>query len=112
MGIEPSPERVKFLQAWAQCEGGTARYNPLNTTFHLPGATRYNSVGVQNYEDHMQGLAGTLATIRLPYYSDLRKALAQKGLSAAEIARRSRASIATWGTDPGCVVARAGGHAA
>lgn len=50
--------------AWMQTEGGSARWNPLNTTKRMPGSTDYNSVGVQNYPDFDTGLAATLSTIR------------------------------------------------
>lgn len=103
MGLEPTTERVRFFRAWAACEGGRASYNPLNTTYPAMGATEYNSVGVRNYADELQGVACTLATIRLSYYSRLRKALATNGLSAEQILHRGAGDVATWGTDPACI---------
>ena len=49
--------------SWIQAEGGTARWNPLNTTQRMPGSWDYNSVGVQNYPDFETGLAATVKTI-------------------------------------------------
>jgi len=47
---------------WAN-EGTAAVWNPLATTYYLPGATKFNSVGVRNYESLGQGLNGTRLTI-------------------------------------------------
>jgi hypothetical protein len=57
-------ENNRLLQAWAQSEGGNAKWNPLNSTMRLSGsvswtlATNYNSVGVCNY---LYGIAGVCA---------------------------------------------------
>ena len=106
MGIKPSAARLSFLRAWAACEGGTARFNPFNTTLELAGATRYNRAGVRSYSDRYQGLAATLLTLRLPYYDALRKALAAPNLSAVAIARRSTVALDTWGTGTACILGR------
>lgn len=49
--------------SWIQAEGGTALWNPLNTTQRMPGSWNYNSVGVQNYVSFEQGLEATVKTI-------------------------------------------------
>ena len=49
--------------AWADQEGSTASWNPLDTTYDEPGATLYNSVGVRNYVSLQQGLDATVATL-------------------------------------------------
>ena len=59
---------VDGLVAWQTAEGGggaNARWNPLNTTWRLPGtgATDYNAVGVQNYPDLLLGLDATVRTL-------------------------------------------------
>lgn len=98
-----SHERLWFLAAWQECEGGTARFNPLNTTYKLQGSTDYNSAGVQHYEDELQGLAATILTLRLSYYRDLMEALRDDRLSARQILARSEKAIRIWGTNPLCI---------
>lgn len=54
-------------RAWAaqmQAEGGSARFNPFNTTLEMPGASDYNSVGVKNYASATQGIEATVKTLR------------------------------------------------
>jgi hypothetical protein len=51
------------LISWIQAEGGTAQWNPLNTTQRMPGSWDYNWVGVQNYPDFETGMAATVKTI-------------------------------------------------
>lgn len=51
------------LVSWMQAEGGSAAYNPLNTTLLMPGSTNYNSVGVQNYTSFRQGIEATAYTL-------------------------------------------------
>jgi len=103
MGIVPTNSRLDFLAAWAQAEGGTARFNPLNTTEKVPGSKAYNSAGVQHYSDALQGIAATLLTLRLHYYDRLRAALAADGISALEILSRSTSDVRTWGTNPNTI---------
>jgi len=106
LGEHATRPRIRFLRAWAACEGGTARFNPLNTTLYLSGSTAYNRAGVRNYDDAIMGLAATLLTIRLGYYSGIRAALRATDITAAQIALRSRSGIRTWGTNPDCVIRR------
>lgn len=106
LDVPATRARLRFLAAWAACEGGSASYNPLNTTYNVAGATTYNSAGVRNYQDRMMGLAATLLTLRLPYYAHLLQALRTPGLSAASIARRGARDMATWGTSAACVERR------
>ena len=49
--------------AWEQQEGTTAGWNPLATTYALPGATTYNSAGVRNYPTLEDGLRATVLTL-------------------------------------------------
>jgi hypothetical protein len=109
IGVEPNHERVKFLNAWAACEGGTADFNPLNTTMPMEGARTYNSAGVREYADSIQGVAATILTLRLGYYRKLRQELAAPHRTARQIAVGSREAIHTWGTDPQCIIRRLGG---
>lgn len=98
LGSDARPEQVRFLRAWQRAEGGTAHFNPLNTTQPVPGATRYNSVGVKNYPDELSGLAAHLLTLRLPYYARLCAALRSPTLRADEILDAGASGIRTWGT--------------
>jgi hypothetical protein len=52
--------------AWETTEYTSASWNPLATTYFLPGSTRFNSAGVRNYLSLGQGLEATTATLRLP----------------------------------------------
>jgi hypothetical protein len=57
----------RALQAQLQTEGGSAKYNPFNTTLKMPGSTDYNKiapgVAVQNYTSAAQGIAATVKTL-------------------------------------------------
>ena len=103
MGRASTKPRVEFLRAWADCEGGSARFNPLNTTLRVPGSSSYNSAGVQHYEDRLQGLAATLLTIRLSHYAGVRDALGRRGIGSRRILQLSESGIRTWGTNPACI---------
>jgi hypothetical protein len=50
--------------AWQAQEGTRAAWNPLATTRGMPGSTRFNSHGVQNYASLEEGLQATLLTLR------------------------------------------------
>jgi len=65
-GIEaPVTKRnLLVIVSWIQAEGGTARWNPLNTTKAATGATDYNWVGVKNYPSFTVGLAATVSTLQ------------------------------------------------
>jgi hypothetical protein len=70
-----------FWLAWCLAESGTepctgqsgrgAHWNPLNTTWELPGATKYNAVGVRNYPTEADGILAESSTLRLSYYAEL-----------------------------------------
>jgi hypothetical protein len=98
LGVKETPEKIKFLQAWRQGEGGEARNNPFNTTKDVPGTadTKYNSKGVRNYPDRQTGLAATLATLKLPYYTEIVDLLNKDTVKAEELART--AALKKWGT--------------
>jgi hypothetical protein len=49
--------------AWEQQEHTEAAWNPLATTYAMPGATRFNSVGVRNFASLDQGLDATVLTL-------------------------------------------------
>lgn len=50
--------------AWEAAEYTTARWNPLATTYYLPGSTQFNSSRVRNYVSLQQGLEATIKTLR------------------------------------------------
>lgn len=64
LGASHTENNANALISWMQAEGGTAQWNPLNTTQEAPGAWNYNSVGVKNYPDYGTGMDATLKTIK------------------------------------------------
>lgn len=93
-----SAENRRLLGAWARAEGGSARYNPLNTTEPWPGATDYNSVHVRNYRSGADGIAATAATLENGYYKGIVHDLQDGTLPAKMIVQRNAAEFSTWGT--------------
>lgn len=85
------------LIAQIQAEGGEARFNPLNTTLPMPGATDYNAVHVKNYVSYGQGLDATAQTLRQDNMAKLLGAL-RRGDSAR--AYWVALGSSPWGTHP------------
>lgn len=54
---------LRALLAWMQAEGDAGRFNPLNTTHEMPGATDFNWVGVKNYASFEDGVRATAITL-------------------------------------------------
>jgi hypothetical protein len=110
LGANETPEKIKFLKAWRQGEGGSAKNNPFNTTKDIPGDadTKYNSVGVRNYPDRQAGLDATLATLKLPYYKNLVAMLQKDDITADELSKAK--DLDTWGTGPMVRKVLAGGR--
>lgn len=99
------PEGMRLLDAWQRAEGGTARWNPLNTTLRLAGSTDYNGTGVQNYFRPTEGCAATVLTLVNGNYNGILGDL-QNGTKTAEQIVNDRASqFRTWGTDPSVILA-------
>lgn len=93
------PEVWKVWEAWARAEGGTARFNPFNTTEPWPGASEYNTAGVKNYPSAQAGIAATVATLRNGFYPGLvRDFTSPRGLTARQIVARNAGELNTWGT--------------
>lgn len=92
-----APNR-QLLAAWAKAEGGTATYNPLNTTEPWPGATDYNSVGVKNYPTGAAGIAATAATLVNGHYPGIVHDLRAGGFTAVQMVERNAPQFDTWGT--------------
>lgn len=67
MGINPTKQDIAWLDAWQTTEGGTAAFNPLNTTLPESGATPYNTLQggghVWNYPTATIGTSATAATL-------------------------------------------------
>jgi peptidoglycan hydrolase-like protein with peptidoglycan-binding domain len=98
VGANETPEKIKFLKAWRQGEGGKARNNPFNTTKNVNagGVSNYNSVGVKNYPDRQTGLNATVSTMLLPYYRNLIALLRNDNMTADQLA--ACPDLHTWGT--------------
>lgn len=63
LGAPVTKRNLWALVSWMQAEGGSASWNPLNTTQEMPGATTYNWVGVKNYKSFDQGVEATVKTL-------------------------------------------------
>lgn len=99
IGANETAEKIKFLKAWRQAEGGKATNNPFNTTFKLssdPNISDYNTAGVKNYSTPDFGIDATSKTLLLPYYSNLILKLKDDNITSDELA--SEPSLKTWGT--------------
>lgn len=96
--ITPTNNNMQALVGWMNAEGGNwsnnARYNPLNTTQGLPGASSVNSVGVKSYGSWAQGLVATAQTMTNGHYGPILSSL-QSG-TPADIAAAIGSS--PWGT--------------
>jgi hypothetical protein len=71
----------RFLAAWAQGENTRARFNPLATTRSVNGGwgldalaageSNFNSVGVKDFADYVDGLGSTVASITNGRYNEI-----------------------------------------
>lgn len=65
-----------FWQSWQRREGGSARWNAINTEWKLPGSTFYNHTseneGVQNYLSQPQGVQATIESLDQAYYENIK----------------------------------------
>lgn len=71
LGAPVNQANLSILRAWQKAEGGTASWNPFNTTAKMPGATPYNNNNgypVMNYRSETDGVAATIKTLKLGYY--------------------------------------------
>jgi peptidoglycan hydrolase CwlO-like protein len=66
IGAPVTRNNLVVMVAWQTAEGTLATWNPLATTYNMPGATPYNSVGVRNYTSLDQGLEATMRTLQVP----------------------------------------------
>ena len=98
LGAPVTDQNLLYLAAWAQAEGGHARYNPFNTTQQAAGSTAYNDNNghpVRNYTSPKQGLDATYQTLTNGRYQDIVSAL-RNGSDAMAAAKALKAS--PWGT--------------
>lgn len=71
LGAQATSQAIADVMFWEGREGGnwhnTAKFNPLNTSYQLPGSTNYKTGkvgdGVQAYTSWQQGLQATLGTL-------------------------------------------------
>jgi hypothetical protein len=75
IGAPVTPQNVQNLDVWQRAEGGSTanpdNYNPFDTTLPAPGSFGTNSVGVQAYPDWSTGLAATVKTLEMGYYTNI-----------------------------------------
>jgi len=92
-------QNLAAIVAWEMAEGGhwnnSAHYNPLNTTWTMPGSTSMNSVGVKAYVSWQQGFKATLKTLHNGYYDGILRAL-RRGDNAQAVA--DAVADSPWGT--------------
>lgn len=104
---------IMGLAAWHKAEGGTATWNPLNTTQGAPGSTDYNSVGVKNYPNEAIGVSATIKTLTNGNYPGILKALRAEAFDIQALAQAVDSSV--WGTKhltdvaAGCTAVQAAG---
>jgi peptidoglycan hydrolase CwlO-like protein len=100
LGMPQTSDNLAAIIAWEMAEGGhwynSAHYNPLNTTWRMPGATSMNSVGVKAYLSWAQGLAATVNTFHNGLYENILAAL-RAGNDAQAVA--DAVGTSPWGTN-------------
>lgn len=103
VGAKQRAENLRLLDAWQRAEGGAAKWNPLNTTFSLPGASDYNSAGVKNYPRPVWGVCAIALTLSNGNYGGILADLQAGTKTAEQIVRDRDAQFRTWGTDPATI---------
>ena len=79
IGAPVTDMNMQSMLAWMTGENTRAAFNPLATTRKgFAGATEFNTAGVKNFKDFEQGVAATIETLNLSYYTDVVSAL-QRG---------------------------------
>lgn len=104
-----SYENVRLFDAWIRCEGGNAKWNPLNSSLSLGNQwtepVDYNSIPVRNYRYETAGVVATVLTfiqreadgsIR---FGGIMGDLQQSKKTAEQIVEDRRAEFSRWGTD-------------
>lgn len=89
---------IEYMKAWRLAEGGTASFNPFNTTQKWEGSTNYNHVGVKNYKTEKDGVDATVKTLLNGRYNDIVESL--RSDNPPEVTAASD-SLSVWGTGKG-----------
>lgn len=98
IGAPFTPSNLAFLNQWQAQEGTSAAFNPLATTQGARGARNFNSVGVKDYLNSLQGLDATAKTLKNGYYPDIVAGLRQGNpWGNSHVA----SELNTWGTGSG-----------
>jgi hypothetical protein len=63
MGAPSCRDNLVAVVAWQLNEGTSADWNPLATTYYMPGSSAFNSSGVRNYSSLASGLEATRSTL-------------------------------------------------
>lgn len=97
LGAPASEQNLRFLYAWRIAEGGSAAYNPFNTTYKTENCSIYNnsSHGVKNYPTESEGLNATVKTLTNGKYNEIVNGL-KNDIGAEQIAASDQ--LKTWGT--------------
>ena len=100
-GIPVTQFAIQALQAWAQKEMTRACWNPLATTWNVPGRScAYNRVGVKHYMSEADGVHATASTLSLERFDALRRFLAMEEWDEEELPRA--VGIFVLGSPHGC----------
>lgn len=80
LGAPTSANNLVTMVAWARAEGGhnqnSRRYNPLNTTLGMPGATNGGAQGdIKAYLSYADGVTATVNNLLEPRYANIVAAL-------------------------------------
>jgi hypothetical protein len=102
-------EIERFFQAWATAEGGTAKWNPLNTTNHGADSfgefqgTDFNRITVANYTSPFHGIVMTAATLleSPTFYNGIvvpMRKMQAGSVTAENFVKQNKVAIEQWGT--------------
>ena len=113
--ITVNHQNTRLMTAWQRAEGGTAAWNPLNTTLALGGSvnwvdSEYNSIGVKNYKYDVAGVCATALTFSQRdssgkmVYGSILSDMKSGNYTAEQIIARNSKVIELWGTSPTLMV--------
>lgn len=71
LGIPATDANLNALASVSILEGLNNRYNPLNSVVPMGTSTPFNSVGVQDYKNYNQGVAGTVKLLQGSHWSNV-----------------------------------------
>ena len=106
LGGPQRAETRRFFHAWAQVEGGTAKWNPLNSTMQIPGSTPLagNTAGVQNYPRPVWGVCATAMTLTDGNFGKIVGHVQAGTYTAEQIVNDCADQIRVWGSDPDLIL--------